>query len=86
MNPDYRLMTRLRSQPRAMETLKRNIEKDRKELQRIRNDLLYETQRINVLMRRERTLVARIEKRTEILNEMRIENLELRQKMAEVLA
>ena len=83
---DYQLMTRLRFQPKVIRTLERRIERDRKEIQRIRSDLLYETQHVNVLRRRERTLTGRIERNTETVNRLRLENMELRQKMAEVLA
>ena len=83
---DYQLMTRLRFQPRVIQTLERRIERDRKEIQRIESDLLYETQRINVLRRRERTLTGRIEKNMEKLHQLKLENMQLRQKMAEVLA
>ena len=76
----------LRYVPGKIRTLKRRIERDKEELQRIRNDLLHETQRINVLRRRERTLTGRIERNTETVNRLWLENMELRQKMAEVLA
>lgn len=83
---DYQLMTRLRFQPRVIRTLERRIERDREELQRIRSDLLYETQHVNVLRRRGRTLTGRIERNTETVNRLRLENMELRQKMQEVFA
>jgi hypothetical protein len=86
MNPDYVAMARLRFQPRKIRTLERRIERDREEIQRIESDLLYETQRINILRRRERTLTGRIERNTETVNRLRLENMQLRQKMAEVLA
>ena len=86
MSPDYQIMNRLRFQPKVIRTLERRIERDRKEIQRIESDLLYETQRINVLRRRERTLTGRIERNTETVNRLRLENMQLRQKMAEVLA
>ena len=72
--------------PGKIRTLERRIERDRKEIQRIESDLLYETQRINVLRRRERTLTGRIEKNMEKLHQLKLENMQLRQKMAEVLA
>ena len=83
---NYQTISRMRSLPRKMGTLERRIERDRKEIQRIRSDLLYETQHVNVLRRRERTLTGRIERNTETVNRLRLENMELRQKMAEVLA
>ena len=83
---DYQLMTRLRFQPKVIRTLERRIERDRKEIQRIRNDLLHETQHVNVLRRRERTLTGRIERNMETVNRLRLENMELRQKMQEVFA
>lgn len=86
MSPDYQIMNRLRFQPRVIQTLERKIDQDREEIQRIRNDILYETQHINVLRRRERTLTLQIEKNTERLNRLWLENMQLRQKMAEVLA
>ena len=86
MRPDYRIMNRLRFQPRLIKTLERKIERDRDELIRIRNDLLYETQQVNVLRWRERKCLARIEKNTEELNRLRVEDMKLRQKMAEVVS
>lgn len=86
MSPDYQIMTRLRFQPKVIRTLERRVERDREELQRIRNDLLHETQHVNVLRRRERTLTGRIERNMETVNRLRLENMELRQKMQEVFA
>ena len=86
MRPDYRIMNRLRFQPRLIKTLERKIERDRDELIRIRNDLLYETQQVNVLRWRERTCLRRIEKNTEELNRLRVDDMKLRQKMAEVVS
>ena len=86
MRPDYRIMNRLRFQPRLIKTLERKIERDRDELIRIRNDLLYETQQVNVLRWRERKCLGRIEKNTEELNRLRVEDMKLRQKMAEVVS
>ena len=86
MRPDYRIMNRLRFQPRLIKTLERKIERDRGELIRIRNDLFYEAQQVNVLRRHERTCLRRIERNTEELNRLRVEDMKLRQKMAEVVS
>lgn len=86
MRPDYRIMNRLRFQPRMIQTLERKVDRDRDELIRIRNDMLYETQQVNVLRWRERKCLGRIERNTEQLNRLRLEDMKLRQKMAEVLA
>ena len=86
MRPDYRIMNRLRFQPRLIKTLERKIERDRDELIRIRNDLLYETQQVNVLRWRETKCLGRIEKNTEELNRLRVEDMKLRQKMAEAVS
>ena len=83
---EYQTIKRMRSLPRKMRTLERRIQRDGVELQRIRNDLLHETQRINVLRRREKTLTLQIEKNMEKLHQLKLENMQLRQKMAEVLA
>ena len=79
-------MNRMRFLPRKIGTLEREIERDREDLQRIRNDLLYETEQHGILRRKERTRVERIERRMEDLNRLRMENMKLRQKMAEVIA
>ena len=86
MRPDYRIMNRLRFQPRLIKTLERKIERDRDELIRIRNDLLYETTQIKALRRHERTCLRRIERNTEELNRLRVDDIKLRQKMAEVVS
>ena len=83
LRPDYRIMNRLRFQPRMMQTLERKIDRDRDELIRVRNDMLYETQQINALRRHERTCLRRIERNTEELNRLRVDDMKLRQKMAE---
>ena len=79
-------MNRLRFQPRLIKTLERKIERDRGELIRIRNDLFYEAQQVNVLRRHERTCLRRIERNTEELNRLRVEDMKLRQKMAEAVS
>lgn len=86
MRPDYRIMNRLRIQPRMISTLEQRIERDRDELIRVRNDMLYETQQINALRRHERTCLRRIERNTEELNRLRLEDMKLRQKIAEVVS
>lgn len=86
MRPDYRIMNRLRFQPRMIQTLERKVDRDRDELIRIRNDMLYETQQVNVLRWRERKCLGRIERNTEQLNRLRLEDMKLRQKMAEVVS
>ena len=86
MRPDYRIMNRLRFQPRLIKTLEQRIERDRDELIRVRNDMLYETQQINALRRHERTCLRRIERNTEELNRLRLEDMKLRQKIAEVVS
>ena len=86
MRPDYRIMNRLRFQPRLIKTLERKIERDRDELIRIRNDLLYETQQVNVLRWRERKCLGRIERNTQELNRLQLEDMKLRQKIAEVVS
>ncbi|MHB1708691.1 MAG: hypothetical protein ACYCT2_04365 [Thermoplasmataceae archaeon] len=83
---DYRTMNRLRFQPRVIETLETRIEKDREELLRVRNDLLYETQHVGHLRQRERTLVSRIESNTDRLHQLKMEVLQLRQRLAEVIS
>lgn len=83
---DYQTMKRMRSLPRITKTLERRIEHDREELLRVRNDLLYEDAQRRRLARRERTLLARMERNTEKLNVLRLEDMKLRQKMAEVIA
>ncbi len=82
---EFQIMNRLRFHPRKIETLERKIEQDKEELQRVRNDLIYETQQTGFLRRRERTLVRRIEANTIYRDQLRIEVLKLRQRLAEVI-
>ena len=68
-----------------MGTLEWKIEKDRKELQGIRNDLIYETSIRRRLRQRETKITLRIERNIEKLHQLRLEDMKLRKKMAEVL-
>ena len=79
-------MTALRFQPRIIQTLERKIEQEREELQRIRNDLLYETKQNGILRRKERTYMSRIERNAESLSQLRLQNMNLRQKVQEVIS
>jgi hypothetical protein len=83
---DYSTMNRMRFLPRKMGTLEEKIEQDRKEIQRIRNDLLYERAQRGRLAWGERTCLARIERNIEKLHQLRLEEMNAQQKMAEVLA
>ena len=82
----YPIIDRLRFLPAKIETLEREITRDRKELQGIRNDLMYEHAHIGRLAWEERTLIAKIERNVEKLNLLRLEEMNARQKMQEVLA
>ena len=81
MRPDYRIMNRLRFQPRLIKTLERKIERDRDELIRIRNDLLYETENTGILRRRERTLSDRMEINSEKLRQMKLDGMKMSQEV-----
>ena len=76
----------LRYVPGKIRTLEKKIEQDRKKLQRIRNDLLYEYAQRGRLAWEERTLMAKIERNVEKLDQLRLEEMNARQKMQEVLA
>ena len=80
------LINKLRFLPGKIEHLEREITQDRKELQGIRNDLIYEHAHIGRLAQRERMLLARIERNVEKLHQLRLEEMCARQKMQEVLA
>ena len=83
---NYQTMNRMRSLPRKIRTLEEKIEQDREEIQRIRNDLLHEKSHKRALRQRETKITLRIERNIEKLHQLRLENMELRQKMAEVCA
>ena len=83
---NYAIMKRMRFLPRKIETLEREITKDREKLQRIRNDLLYEYAQRGRLAWEERTLMAKIGRNVEKLHQLRLEEMCARQKMLEVLA
>ena len=83
---NYAIMKRMRFLPRKIETLEREITKDREKLQRIRNDLLYEYAQRGRLAWEERTLMAKVERNVEKLNQLRLEEMCARQKMQEVFA
>ena len=83
---DYQTMNRMRFLPRMMGTLEEKIEQDRKEIQRIRNDLVYETSIQRRLRQRETKITIRIERNVEKLHQLRLEEMCARQKMQEVLA
>ena len=80
------MMNKLRFLPGKIETLEREITQDKEELQRIRNDLLYEEAQRGRLAWEDRILMARIEQNIEKLNQLRLEEMNAQQKMAEVLA
>ena len=83
---DYSTMNRMRFLPRKIETLEEKIEQDRKEIQRIRNDLIYETSIRRRLRQRETKITLRIERNIEKLHQLRLEGMKARQKIEEVIA
>ena len=80
------MINKLRSLPRKIATVERVITQDREKLQRIRNDLLYEYAQRGRLAWEERTLMAKIERNVEKLNQLRLEEMNAQQKMQEVFA
>ena len=81
LRPDYRIMNRLRFQPRLIKTLERRIDRDIEELSRIREDLLYEKENTGILRRRERTLEGRMEINSEKLRQMKLDSMKMRQEV-----
>ena len=75
------IMETLRCQPRVISTLERRIDRDRKELSGVREDLLYETENTGILRRRERTLASRIEINSEKLRQMKLDSMKMRQEV-----
>jgi hypothetical protein len=75
------IMETLRCQPRVISTLERGIDRDRKELSGVREDLLYETENTGILRRRERTLASRIEINSEKLRQMKLDSMKMRQEV-----
>jgi hypothetical protein len=80
------LIKKLRFLPGKIDTLEREIEQDREELQRIRSDLLCEREYTGRLRRKESTYMSRIERNTERLIQLRLQDMQLRQKMAEAVS
>ena len=75
------IMETLRCQSRVISTLERRIDRDRKELSGVREDLLYETENTGILRRRERTMASRIEINSEKLRQMKLDSMKMRQEV-----
>ena len=75
----------LRYVPGKIRTLERRIERDRKTLKKIQNDILYADSQRGRLIFLQRMIAERIERNVEKLNQLRLEVMNAQQKMQEVM-
>ena len=76
----------LRYVPGKIRTLERRIERDRKTLKKIQNDILYADSQRGRLIFLQGMIAERIERNVQKLNQLRLEVMNAQQKMQEVLA